>query len=136
MREQGFTLIELIIIIVLIGLAASLLITTGPNVYHSSDPLMTLKDNYAVLQAIEKINAHYRDHLEKDPDTDISMYNRGDLSSVVDGLASGIAGGKFTSFSEPDADRQVRQLSSTGTRYYILITAQKNYSKAITLLGN
>ncbi len=135
MKENGFTLIELIIIIVLIGLAASLLISTKYGISHSSDPLMTLKDNYAVLQAIEKVNAHYRDQLEKDSHADISMYARRDVATVVTGLESGMVSGSFTSFSAPNASREVDELSAAGTRY-VLITAQKNNSRMVTLLGN
>lgn len=136
MNEKGFTLIELIISIVLIGIAASLLLTMhGTGLVRSSDPLNILNDNYTVIQGIEKVNADYRDRLNADAGTHISIYNVNDLSTVVNGLSPGLVSGTATSFSAPDANRKVRELAAAGNRY-VRITATRNNSRVITLIGN
>ncbi len=135
MNEKGFTLIELIIGIVMIAIAATMLSTNGLGVMRSVDPLNTLSDNYAVFQAIEMVNAHYRNALENDPDTSVTDYAVDDLSDVVSGLTPGMVSGTATSFSAPNAQRKVSESTTAGSRY-VRITAVKNSSRLVTLLGN
>ncbi|MBU1344525.1 MAG: type II secretion system GspH family protein [Proteobacteria bacterium] len=136
MNTKGFTLIEVIVSIVMIGMATAMLINFfNAGLTHSSDPLDVLNDNYAALTAIETVNADYRRRLELNASQAISIYAIGDLSALVNGLASGVASGQATSFNVPDAQRRVNELAAPGN-LYVKVTATRNNSTLVTLLGN
>lgn len=137
MNKNGFTLIEVIIVIVMISLASVTVITFFDNqVTKANDPLLTMDDNFKVVKAIEIINADYRSRLEADASQNIGIYNRIDLSAAVSGLSDVTATGTYTDFSDPDSSRNVREINASGAGIYVKITATRNKSHAITILGN
>jgi prepilin-type N-terminal cleavage/methylation domain-containing protein len=137
MNSRGFTLIEVIIVIVMISLASVTVISFFDNqVTKSADPLQVMDDNFQVVKAVEIINADYRSRLDANASQDIGIYNSGDLSGVVSGLSGVTATGSYTNFSAPDSNRNVNEINATGSTMYIKITASKNSSRVVTILGN
>ena len=140
MNEKGFTLIEIIVGIMLIGVAAALLTSSGFQWTHASTPLNTMTDNYAVVQAIEIVNADYRYRLSNDDDTDdnvITDYNayKTDLSGVITNLPSSVTvTGAITTFSEESTGSKT-MVKGGGSINYFLVSAQKNNSRMVTLIG-
>jgi len=146
MNENGFTLIEIIIGILLISIAAALLTTGGSQWLNSADALNTMSDNYAVVRAIEIVNADYRNRLS----TGSGLHNINVYIGTISGAGSQITGlsalsdvsvtGVETSFSAPNvATKKVTENASTsnsGYPEYVLVTAQKNNSRMVTLLAN
>ena len=102
----------------------------------SGNPLMTLDDNYQVVKAIEIINADYRTRLQADPNLSMSRYVSSNLSGTINGLNGITAKGEYIAFSNPDADRQVQEIAAGGTSMYVKITAIRNNSKLIAIIGN
>lgn len=144
MNENGFTLIEIIIGLILIGIAASMLLTNNPLWVNSASALNTISDNYAVARAIEIVNADYRNALSNESDPNLSDYV-GTISgsgSKITGLSSldVTVSGVETSFSDPGSTTKKATenatTSSSADPEYVLVTAQKNNSRMVTLLGN
>lgn len=137
MKQDGFTLIEVIITIVMVS-AAGLMILSFFNLglTRSADPLQILDDNFQVVRAIEIVNADYRTRLENDPDQDIGFYVSADLSASISGLAGVSVSGQYTDFTNPDASRRVSEQAAGGTSMFVKITAVRNQSRLVTILGN
>ncbi len=136
MNAKGFTLIELIVGIVMLSLAAVMLMSyLDSGISQSGDPLLTLNDNYTVLRGIEIVNADYRGALEANSSQSISRYVGSDLSSTISELGSIGVSGKYVGFSNPDANRKVTETVSASSMY-VKITATRNQSEMVTLLGN
>jgi len=137
MNKNGFTLIEVIISIIMISIAGLVMITfLGTAFKQSGQPLQILGDNYSVLNAIEIVNADYRAKLENNPSQAISFYVETDLSKKITGLTGIGVKGEYINFSAPDANRKVNEITAVGGTMYVKVTATKNNSKLITILGN
>jgi prepilin-type N-terminal cleavage/methylation domain-containing protein len=137
MRDQGFTLIEVIITIVMVSIAGLMLVSfMNSGIASSANPLATLNDNYQVVKAIEIINADYRSRLQADPNLSMSRYVSGNLSGTINGLDGITAKGEYIGFSIPDAGRNVSEVPAGGTSMYVKITATRNNSKLVTIIGN
>lgn len=140
MNEKGFTLIEIIVGIMLIAIVAAMLISSGRQWTHASTPLNTISDNYAVAQAIEIVNADYRNRLSNGNTTDdnvITDYNahKTDLSGVITNLPSSVTvTGEITTFSEKSTGSKT-MVKGGGSINYFLVSAQKNNSRMVTLIG-
>ena len=140
MNEKGFTLIEIIVGIMLIAIVASILISSSSQWPHASTPLNTISDNYAVAQAIEIVNADYRNRLSNGSATDdnvITDYNahKADLSGVITNLPSSVTvTGEITTFSEKSTGSKT-MIKGGGSINYFLVSAQKNNSRMVTLIG-
>lgn len=137
MNKNGFTLIEVIISIIMISIAGLVMITfLGTAFKQSGQPLQILGDNYSVLNAIEIVNADYRARLENNPAQAISFYVATDLSKKITGLTGSGVKGEYIHFSAPDANRKVKEITAAGSTMFVKITATKNNSTLITILGN
>ncbi|MBC8439830.1 MAG: prepilin-type N-terminal cleavage/methylation domain-containing protein [Deltaproteobacteria bacterium] len=137
MNKNGFTLIEVIISIIMISISGLVMITfLGTAFKQSGQPLQILGDNYSVLNAIEIVNADYRAKLENNPSQAISFYVKKDLSKNITGLIGIGVKGEYINFSAPDANRKVNEITAVGSSIYVLVTATKNNSRLITILGN
>jgi len=137
MNHRGFTLIELLVGILILGIASvTLLSFFSSGVTRSADPLAGLGDNIAVVRAVEKVNAHYRAQLSADPSQSMAIYNSSDLTSLISGISGTGVSGSYTAFSVPDSNRKVSEITASGTSIYVKVTATKNNSKLVTLLGN
>ncbi len=137
MNKNGFTLIEVIISIIIISVAGLAMVTFfGTAFQKSGQPLQIVGDNYSVLNAVEIVSADYRAKLEKNPSQSMSFYVAKDLSKTIKGLAGVGVKGEYINFSAPDANRKVKEITAAGSSMYVKITAVKNNSKLITILGN
>ncbi|MFH2092119.1 MAG: type II secretion system protein [Pseudomonadota bacterium] len=135
--QKGFTLIEVIITIVMISIAGLMMMTfLDVGFTRSGDPMQILDDNYSALRAIEIVNADYRGKLENNPSQDIGFYVSNDLSSKISGLTGIAVSGNYINFGNPDANRQVNEVSAGGATIYVKIVAVKNQSRLVTILGN
>ncbi len=135
-NTKGFTLIEVIIALVLTAIAGAMLVSyfqTGLT--QSANPLTVLNDNFMAIQGIERVHADYRSRLSDNPDLDISIYHRANLSSLVDGLTGVGIKGEGTRFSTPDANRKVSEIAGDDGQF-VRITATKNNCTLVTLIGN
>ncbi|MCG8565175.1 MAG: type II secretion system GspH family protein [Desulfobacterales bacterium] len=136
MNKDGFTLIEAIISVVLLGITASMLISFFQTSFlESADPLNRLDDNYRAIQGIERINAHYRAELEANPNLDISMYEANDLSPLIGNSSGTKIKGEGMDFTAPDANRKVKEIAGSGG-LFVRITSTRNLSSVITIIGN
>ncbi len=136
MNTKGFTLIEVIVGIVMIAIAGVIMLSfLNTGLTRSGDPLVVLDDNYSILKAIEIVNADYRANLENNSLQSINIYVGADLSTTITGLTGIGVKGEYIDFSEPDANRKVNEIASTGS-IYVKITASKNASRLVTILGN
>lgn len=137
MNEKGFTLIEIIVGIMLIGIAAGLLISSGFQWTHASTPLNTITDNYAVVQAIEIINADYRYRFSNNTNPTLSYLS--DPYSNVTGLSSevNVSAAEITFEEESSQNTKIASSNTTlsADPQYVLVTAQKNNSRMVILLG-
>jgi len=137
MNKNGFTLIEVIVAIIMISIAGLVMITfLGTAFKQSGQPLQILGDNYSVLNAIEIVNSDYRAKLENNPSQAMSFYVETDLSKKITGLTGVGVRGEYTNFSAPDANRKVNEITAVGSTMYVKVTAVKNNSRLITILGN
>ncbi len=137
MNKNGFTLIEVIISIVMISITGIIMVTfLGTSFKQSGKPLQILGDNLSVLKAIETVNADYRAKLDKNPSQSISFYVGTNLASVIPGLTGIAVKGEYIDFSAPDANRNVNEITAGGATMYVKVTATKNNSKLVTILGN
>ncbi len=135
--QKGFTLVEVIIGVVMVSIAALIMLSfLESGLMHSQDPLEVLDDNFDIFQSIEIVNADYRTRLEQNSAQNINFYVSSDLSSTITGLSSPGVQGAFINFSNPDADRQVTETAATGATMYVKITAQRNNSKMVSIIGN
>ncbi len=138
MNQKGFTLIEVIITIVMVSIAAGLILTFFETGFmRSGDSLGTLDDNYQLLTAIEIVNADYRARLESNPAQAMGRYIGGNLAGTITELSGVRAAvrGEAISFSAPDANRRVNEIGTPGG-LYVKITARSNDSRLVTILGN
>jgi len=140
MNTKGFTLIEVIIGIIMIGIASSLMLSFfNTGLVRSGDPLIVLDDNYSTFKAIQIVNADYRAKLESDPSLDISIYKNTDLSKIISGLSGIDVKGEYIDFTDPvvtATTRKVTEIVPAGSSIYVKITATKNQSSLTTILGN
>ena len=137
MNKNGFTLIEVIISIIMISITGIIMITFLSTAFkQSGQPLRILGDNLTVLNAIEIVNADYRAKLEKNPSQSISFYVGTDLAKVITDLTGISVKGEYIDFNVPDANRNVNEITAIGATMYVKVTAIKNNSKLITILGN
>ncbi|MBU1196230.1 MAG: prepilin-type N-terminal cleavage/methylation domain-containing protein [Proteobacteria bacterium] len=136
-NNSGFTLIEVIIGIVMVSIAAVIMMSfLESGLTQSHTPLDVLSDNYDIYRSMEIVNADYRAKLEQDASQDIGFYVGADLSSKISGLSGASIKGGYIDFSDPDVNRQVTETAAAGATMYVKITAQKNNSKMISILGN
>ncbi len=137
MNNHGFTLIEVIVVIVMISLASVAIVSFFDNsIVRSADPIAGLEDNFSVVKAIEIVNADYRARLTADASQSMSIYNKSNLGAAIPGLGGIQVKGEYISFSAPDANRKVRQTSAGSPSMFVKITAVKNNSKLVTIIGN
>ena len=138
MNEKGFTLIEVIAGIMLIGIAAALLISSGSQWTHAGTALNTITDNYAVVQAIEIVNADYRYRLSNTANPTLAYLSN--PAGNITGLPSTVtvSAEEITFEEKSSKNTQIASSSTTlsADPQYVLVTAQKNNSRMVTLLGN
>lgn len=137
MNQKGFTLIEVIIGVVMVSIAGLIMLSfLESGLTRSHTPMDVLNDNYDIFQSVEIVNADYRAKLEQSANQNINFYIGTDLSSKITGLSSSGVRGEFIAFSAPDGNRQVTEIAATGPTMYVKITAQKNNSKMVSIIGN
>ncbi|MEH0018486.1 MAG: type II secretion system protein [Desulfobacter sp.] len=137
MNRNGFTLIEVVVALLIMGIASTLMISFfNSGVVDSGDPLASLEDNYTVVRAAEMLHADYRAALEADPDQSMARYIGGDLSALVTDPPDVVYTGEYVDFSEPDANRQVREVAASGPTIYVKARVTKRHSSLVTLMGN
>lgn len=137
MKQDGFTLIEVIITIVMASIAALLMLSfLSSGLLKSHDPLDGLTDNLDIYRAIEIVNADYRNRLEQNAEQDIGFYVDSDLSGKISNLTASGVSGQYIAFSAPDANRKVTETAAAGATMYVKVTAAQGNSRIITLLGN
>lgn len=137
MNIKGFTLIESIIGIVMVSIAGLIIMSfLESGLTQSHIPMDVLNDNYDIFQSVEIVNADYRAKLEQNASQDIGFYDNADLSTIIPGLTGPGVRGEFIDFSDPDATRQVTETTAAGPTMYVKITAQKNNSRMISIIGN
>lgn len=73
----GFSLLELILTLVIGGILGVIIFTlTRTHPLSSVDPLLSLKENSSLIEAIEEVNAYYRNLIEKNLLTDLNSFEQ------------------------------------------------------------